>query len=163
MVVAIELESVADARVMLARAVECVPQSTEMWLALAKLETHENARKVLNQAREALPTEPLMWIAAARLEEAHGRYVSPSAPPLYPFASHPLCLDSGAAVVDRIIQKMMVSLAQYDVVVQREQWLKEAQQCEEADALLTCAAIVRNTLHVGVEEEDRLATWLDGA
>ena len=29
---------------MLARAVECVPHSVEMWLALAKLETHENAR-----------------------------------------------------------------------------------------------------------------------
>ena len=38
-----------DAKIMLARAVECVPQSIEMWLALAKLETHENARRVLNQ------------------------------------------------------------------------------------------------------------------
>jgi pre-mRNA-processing factor 6 len=72
-------------------------------------------------------------------------------------------LGSGATVVDRIAQKMMVSLAQYDVVVQREQWLREAQQCEAAGALLTCAALVRNALLVGVEEEDRLATWLDGA
>lgn len=43
---AIELENVSDARIMLARAVECVPHSVEMWLALAKLETHENARWV---------------------------------------------------------------------------------------------------------------------
>ena len=32
--------------VLLGRAVECVPHSADMWLALAKLETHENARKV---------------------------------------------------------------------------------------------------------------------
>ncbi len=62
-------ENVNDARIMLARAVECVPHSVEMWLALAKLETHENARKVLNQAREAIPTERLTWITAAKLEE----------------------------------------------------------------------------------------------
>lgn len=138
---AIELESVTDARIMLARAVECVPQSIEMWLALAKLETHENARKVLNQAREALPTEPLTWIAAAKLEEAHG---------------------INEAVINRIIEKMMVSLSQYEVAIQREQWLREAEQCEQAGAPITCAAIVRNTIHLGVDEEDRLATWMDG-
>ena len=170
-----------DAKIMLARAVECVPQSIEMWLALAKLETHENARRVLNQvsatytsicililtytfiysltlthlliqiilympiscsqAREALPTEPLTWIAAAKLEEAN---------------------NSGAGIVDRIIEKMLASLGQHEVVIGREQWLQEAQQCERSGALLTCAAIVRNTLSIGVEDEDRLATWMDG-
>ena len=44
----------------LARAVECVPLSVEMWLALARLETVDNARKVLNQARQTLPTEPMI-------------------------------------------------------------------------------------------------------
>ena len=126
---------------MLARAVECVPQSIEMWLALARLETHENARRVLNQAREALPTEPLTWITAAQLEEAHG---------------------APATVVDRIIEKMVASLAQYEVVIGRDQWLREAQLCERANALRTCAAIVRCTVHVGVDDEDRLATWMDG-
>jgi hypothetical protein len=70
--------SVADARVMLARAVECVPQSVEMWLALAKLETHENARRVLNQAREAVPTERATWITAAKVKNP--LYLNPSAP-----------------------------------------------------------------------------------
>lgn len=138
---AIELESVTDARIMLARAVECVPQSIEMWLALAKLETHENARKVLNQAREALPTEPQTWIAAAKLEEAHG-------------------VDE--SIVKRIIEKMMVSLGQYEVVVQREQWLREAEQCERAGAPHTCTAIVHNTVHLGIDDEDCLATFMDG-
>lgn len=90
---AIELENVTDARIMLARAVECVPHSVEMWLALAKLETHENARKVLNQARQAVPTERATWVTAAKLEEANGN-------------SH---------LVGRIVEKMVVSLAQYQV------------------------------------------------
>lgn len=140
--VAIQLEDVSDARIMLARAVECVPHSVEMWLALAKLETHENARKVLNQAREANPTEPATWITAAKLEEAHGN-------------SH--------VIVDRIIEKMMVSLLQYQVVITRDQWIKEAQACEQSGAILTCNAIVRNTIHINVEEEDRIATWMDDA
>ena len=33
-------------QVMLDRAVECCPNQTELWLALAKLETYENAKKV---------------------------------------------------------------------------------------------------------------------
>ena len=96
---------------------------------------------ILLKAREALPTEPLTWIAAAKLEEAN---------------------NSGAGIVDRIIEKMLASLGQHEVVIGREQWLQEAQQCERSGALLTCAAIVRNTLAIGVEDEDRLATWMDG-
>ena len=87
--VAIDLESVEDARIMLGRAVECVPRSVDMWLALARLETYQNARKVLNQARQAIPTEPAIWITASKLEEAHG---------------------NGAAVVERIIEKAVASL-----------------------------------------------------
>jgi pre-mRNA-processing factor 6 len=138
---AIELESAVDARIMLARAVECVPTSVDMWLALAKLESYDNARKVLNQAREAIPTEPSIWITAAKLEEAHGN----------------------GMVVDRIIEKTLASLTQYQVVINRDFWLREAEACETAGAVLTCASIVKNVLHIGVDEEDRKRTWMDDA
>ena len=85
-----ELEDVEDARILLGRAVECVPHSVDMWLALARLETYENARRVLNQAREAIPTEPAIWLTAAKLEEAHGH---------------------GADLVDRIVSKAVRSLS----------------------------------------------------
>ena len=137
----IELENVSDARIMLARAVECIPTATEFWLALARLESYDNARKVLNQAREAIPTEPAIWITAAKLEEAHGN----------------------VAVVDRIIEKTLVSLSQYQVVINREFWLKEAEACEAAGSPLTCGAIVRSVLHIGVDEEDRKRVWMDDA
>ena len=140
--VAVELEDVEDARILLGRAVECVPHSVDMWLALARLETYENARRVLNQAREAIPTEPAIWLTAAKLEEAHGH---------------------GAELVDRIVSKAVRSLASYQVVIDREAWLKEAESAEQAQAPLTCAAVVRHTIGLGVEVEDRKRTWLDDA
>jgi len=59
-----------EAKALLYKATESIPESAELWLALAKLETYENARIVLNKAREHLPTDHTIWINAAKLEEA---------------------------------------------------------------------------------------------
>src|SRR6266404_9305557 len=61
--------SPADARTLLSRAVEVIPLSVELWLALARLESPENAKAVLNKARKAVPTSHEIWIAAGRLIE----------------------------------------------------------------------------------------------
>ncbi|KAF1335881.1 Pre-mrna-processing factor, partial [Globisporangium splendens] len=137
----IELEDIDGARVLLGRAVECVPQAVDLWLALARLETYENAKKTLNKARTAIPTEPSIWITAAKLEEAQGK----------------------TEMIERIIQLALKSLQKHQVVINREMWLKEAEACEHADAPLTCAAIVRACIDVGVEPEDRKRTWIDDA
>lgn len=138
---AVELEEEEDARIMLQRAVECVPKSVELWLALARLETYENARKVLNEARKANPTEPSIWIAAAKLEEAQG--------------------NSGN--VDKIIKKAVGALKEQQVIVDRSTWLEHAEQAEKANFMLTCSAIIRFTIGMGVEPEDRRRTWLEDA
>ena len=44
-----------------------------------------------------------------------------------------------------------------------KKWLREAETCETLDAPATCAAIVHNTVGLGVDEEDQLRTWLDDA
>ena len=121
---------------------EKVPHSVEMWLALSRLETYENARCVLNRARRALPTERAVWIAAAKLEEANGQ---PS------------------EVVDKIVDKAVRSLGKHDAVVSRAQWLREAEAAEASGAPLTAAAVVRHTVGLGVDPEDRLRTWSDDA
>ena len=59
-----------EAKSLLYKATEAIPDSTELWLALAKLETYENARVILNKAREHLPSDHTIWINAAKLEEA---------------------------------------------------------------------------------------------
>ncbi len=138
---AIELEDADDARVLLSVAVERVPHSVEMWLALARLETYENARKVLNQARRALPAERSIWIAAAKLEESQNHN----------------------DIVDKIVDKAVKSLAKHDAIVTRDQWLQEAELAESSGAPLTSGAIVKHTVGLGVDPEDRQRTWAEDA
>ncbi|EWM28197.1 pre-mrna-processing factor 6 [Nannochloropsis gaditana] len=138
---AISAEEEEDARIMLERAVECVPHSVDMWLALARLETYENAKNVLNRALKELPTEGAIWITAAKLEEAHQKGDN----------------------VEKIINMAISILRQQSVVLDREHWLREAEGAERAGSPLTGQAIVRATIYMGVEDEDRYRTWTDDA
>eukprot|EP00252_Welwitschia_mirabilis_P025694 TRINITY_DN8153_c0_g1_i1.p1 TRINITY_DN8153_c0_g1~~TRINITY_DN8153_c0_g1_i1.p1 ORF type:complete len:1021 (-),score=226.59 TRINITY_DN8153_c0_g1_i1:62-3124(-) len=137
----VELANEEEARILLHRAVECCPLHVEFWLALARLETYEQAKKVLNTARQKLPKEPLIWISAAKLEEAKGN----------------------TAMVGKIIEKAIRSLQREGVVIDREAWMKEAEAAERAGSVATCQAIIKNTIAIGVEEEDRKRTWLADA
>lgn len=130
-----------DARVLLARAVEVVPQSVELWLTLARLETPTEAQKVLNRAHKMIPTSHEIWIAGGRLREQEG----------------------DKAQVDKLIQMAVNNLAKHQVVMSRENWLREAERCEQEGSPITAQAIIKATLHLDVEEEDRQATWLEDA
>ncbi|KAI7853184.1 PRP1 splicing factor, N-terminal-domain-containing protein [Circinella umbellata] len=134
-------ENPDDAKVLLSRAIELVPLSVELWLALARLETYKNAQTVLNKARKTIPTSHEIWIAAARLEEEHGT----------------------PARVGLVIQKAAIALSQTGAILDREQWLKEAEKCEKNGSVLTCQAIVASTIGLNLEEEDCKDTWMDDA
>lgn len=134
-------EDPADARLLLAKAVEMIPLSVELWLALARLETPENAQKVLNAARKAVPTSHEVWIAAARLQEQMGTFEKVN-------------------VMKRAVQ----SLARENAMLKREEWIAEAERCEDEGAILTCGAIIRETLGWGLDEDDdRKDIWMDDA
>ncbi|KAM7536518.1 hypothetical protein Aperf_G00000083204 [Anoplocephala perfoliata] len=138
---AVELEEEEDARVMLALAVECCPTSAELWLALSRLETYEQARIVLNKAHEAIPTERQIWFAAARLEEANDQEER----------------------VGRIIDAGVQSLKANMVEINREEWIKEAEECEKANSVLTAQAIIKAIIGHGIDEQDKKHTWLADA
>ncbi|KAI9368945.1 PRP1 splicing factor, N-terminal-domain-containing protein [Aspergillus egyptiacus] len=134
-------EDPADARLLLAKAVEMIPLSVELWLALARLETPENAQKVLNAARKAVPTSHEIWIAASRLQEQMGTF-------------------NKVNVMKRAVQ----SLARENAMLKREEWIAEAEKCEDEGAILTCGAIIRETLGWGLDEDDdRKDIWTDDA
>jgi len=134
-------EDPADARLLLAKAVEIIPLSVELWLALARLETPENAQKVLNAARKAVPTSYEIWIAAARLQEQMGTF-------------------ERVNVMKRAVQ----SLARENAMLKREEWITEAEKCEEEGAVLTCGGIIQETLGWGLDEDDdRKDIWMDDA
>ncbi|KAJ3198693.1 hypothetical protein HDU82_001110 [Entophlyctis luteolus] len=135
-------EDQEDARILLSRAVECVPLSTELWLALARLETYENAKKVLNKARESIPTSHEIWITAAKLEEQQGQIPER---------------------VDILIKNAVKVLSAKGSTIDREAWLKEAEACEGEGFVVTAQAIVKATIGMDVDDDDRLTTWLEDA
>ncbi|KAH9933150.1 PRP1 splicing factor, N-terminal-domain-containing protein [Epithele typhae] len=150
----VNLESSAsDARILLSRAVEVIPQSVELWLALARLETPDNAKAVLNKARKAIPTSHEIWIAAGRLLEqvAYG-----------PEKTAEL-REKELGLVDKTIEGGVQALRRHQVLLTREQWLKEAERCENEGAPRTCEAIIKATVAMDIEEEDRLDTWTSDA
>ncbi|KAI9666612.1 MAG: hypothetical protein M1821_004548 [Bathelium mastoideum] len=135
-------EDPADARLMLAKATEIIPLSVELWLALARLETPENAQAVLNKARKAVPTSHEIWIAAARLQEQMG----------------------DAKMVARVMDRGIKALARESAMLTREDWIQEAEQCEDEGAILTCGAIIKETLGWGLDEDDdRKDVWMEDA
>lgn len=133
-------EDPADAKLLLAKATEMIPLSVELWLALARLETPDNAQKVLNKARMAVPTSHEVWIAATRLQEQLGK------------------------PVEGLMKRATQSLARESAMLKREEWITQAEKCEEEGAVLTCAAIIRETLGYSLDEDDdRKEIWMEDA
>jgi pre-mRNA-processing factor 6 len=139
---AVNLEEDADdAKLLLAKATEIIPLSVELWLALARLETSENAQKVLNKARKAIPTSHEIWIAAARLQEQMGN-----------------------ANKVNVMKRAVQALAKESAMLKREDWITEAEKCEDEEAILTCGNIIRETLGWGLDEDDdRKDIWMEDA
>lgn len=155
-----------DARILLTRAVEVIPTSVELWLTLARLETPQNAKKVLNSARMRIPTSHEIWIAAGRLSEQTAKDAA---------ADSNVKLEAGddtarielqkklASQVDKVMAAAVSSLTKNQVILSREQWLQEAESCERDGSPLTAQAIVKASIHLEVEEEDRKGVWLEDA
>ncbi|KAF4996573.1 hypothetical protein FGRMN_4414 [Fusarium graminum] len=130
-----------DAKLLLAKATDLIPLSVDLWLALARLETPENAQKVLNKARKACPTSYEIWIAAARLQEQLGQ---------------------GTKV--NVIKRGVQVLAKESAMPKREEWIAEAERCEDEGATITCQNIIRETLGWSLDEDDdRKDTWMEDA
>ncbi|KAK5661280.1 hypothetical protein OQA88_11174 [Cercophora sp. LCS_1] len=134
-------EDVEDARMLLAKATELIPESLDLWLALARLETPQNARKVLNKAVKKLPNSHELWIAAARLEE-----------------------QLGEGTKRPVMKNAVKFLAKQGAMPKREEWIVEAEKCEEEGAVITCSNIIEETLGWGLDEDDdRKEMWMDEA
>lgn len=136
-----ELVSLADAseaKMYLKKAVTCVPHSLDLWLALARLEDYDNAKAVLNSARKKMPHEPAIWINAAKLEESQGE----------------------GAQVGTLISRGIKLLTQKGVKIDRAYWFSEALIAEHSSNIETCKAIIQSTLHIGLEDHEKISIWL---
>ena len=68
-----------------------------------------------------------------------------------------------AISVDKLMAAAVATLKRKQVILSREQWLQEAERCESEGSALTAQAIVKATIHLEVEEEDRRNVWLEDA
>ncbi|EME81264.1 uncharacterized protein MYCFIDRAFT_72157 [Pseudocercospora fijiensis CIRAD86] len=135
-------ENPDDAKLLLAKATEIIPLSVELWLALARLETPEQAQVVLNKARKAVPASYEIWVAAARLQEQTGQ----------------------EAMVSKVMERAVKALARESAMLKREEWISQAETCEEEGAPLTCRAIIKETIGFGLDpDDDRKQIWLNDA
>jgi len=76
--------------------------------------------QVLNKARENIPTDRQIWITAAKLEEAHENF----------------------HMVPKIIERAVSSLQANLVEINRELWIKDAEESEAAGSIHTAQAIM---------------------
>lgn len=135
-------EDPADAKLLLAKATEIIPLAVELWLALARLETPEQAQVILNKARKAVPASYEIWVAAARLQEQTGQ----------------------DQMVSRVMDRAVKALARESAMLKREEWIAQAETCEEEGAILTCRAIIEHTIGWGLDkDDDRKKVWLEDA
>jgi len=131
-----------DAKLLLAKATDIIPLSVDLWLALARLETPQQAQVVLNKARKAVPASFEIWIAAARLQEQIQQ----------------------SEMVFKVMERGVKALARESAMLKREEWITQAEICEEEGAPLTCQSIIKETLGWGLDEDDdRKQIWLDDA
>ena len=45
------------------------------------------------------------------------------------------------------------------VEINREHWMKEAEECDKAGSIAVAQAVVRAVISIGVDDEDRKDTW----
>jgi len=139
---AVKLEGPDEARELLRKAVECVPFSVDMWIALAKLESYDEARVVLNKAVTVVKNNHILWVHAAMLEEAQGQPIEQ---------------------IDKKIIWCLKGLNKAKAQVSRETWLTEAVKAEQSGSVLTCKAIVKYTMELGLDKDDFKSRWLENA
>eukprot|EP01053_Blabericola_migrator_P013053 Blabericola_migrator_1__13052@NODE_87_length_14713_cov_55_061450_g78_i0_p2_GENE_NODE_87_length_14713_cov_55_061450_g78_i0NODE_87_length_14713_cov_55_061450_g78_i0_p2_ORF_typecomplete_len1041_score228_21PRP1_N/PF06424_12/1_3e42Suf/PF05843_14/0_0027Suf/PF05843_14/0_18Suf/PF05843_14/0_18Suf/PF05843_14/4_6e06Suf/PF05843_14/7_3e11Suf/PF05843_14/0_19TPR_15/PF13429_6/11TPR_15/PF13429_6/0_0012TPR_15/PF13429_6/0_021TPR_15/PF13429_6/1_5e11TPR_15/PF13429_6/0_91TPR_15/PF13429_6/0_1TPR_19/PF14559_6/1_3TPR_19 len=135
---AVALEDPTNARILLCRAVECVPQAVELWLQLANLSSHQDAKKALNEARKKCPTSSEIWVAAAQLEETK------------------------ANLSQELLTKLVVNgvkrLSDNGVEFDRQLWLQHAMDSEGKGCPVTCRAIV-----AAISQFGDFASLVDGS
>jgi pre-mRNA-processing factor 6 len=135
-----ETEELDSVRLLFAKATETVPLSEELWISYARISEPEDAQQILNRARKAIPSSSNIWIYACRLQEQQGK----------------------VDMLDMIMTRAVKSLVKENACPKREEWLNQAEICEEQGDTGTAAAIVKATIGWGLDEDDeRRDVWLE--
>ncbi len=137
-----DTEEIENVKLLFAKATETVPLSEELWISYARVSDADAAQQVLNRARKAIPTSWAIWVQACRLQEELGK----------------------VEMCDKIMERAIKALIKENAMIKREEWLAQAETCEEEGDRATAAAIVKATVGWGLDEDDeRRDVWLEDA
>ncbi|KAF8483099.1 hypothetical protein F5888DRAFT_1844101 [Russula emetica] len=121
------------------RAVEVIPLSVELWLALARLETPEKAIGVLNKARKAVPTSQNIGLPQG-------------------VCGRTLVLEATEELerVDKTLAIAVRTSRAHGILLTREKWLTEAERCEAEGSgrVGTAGAVLAFALRVFPDRPD---------
>lgn len=135
-----DTEDIENVKLLFAKATETVPLSEELWISYARVSDADAAQQILNKARKAIPTSWAIWIHACRLQEELGK----------------------VEMCDRIMERAVKALIKENAMIKREEWLSQAEVCEEEGDKVTAASIVKATVGWGLDEDDeRRDVWLE--
>ena len=137
-----DTEDIENVKLLFAKATETVPLSEELWISYARVSDADAAQQVLNKARKAIPTSWAIWVHACRLQEELGK----------------------VEMCDKIMERAIKALIKENAMIKREEWLAQAEICEEEGDQATAAAIVKATVGWSLDEDDeRRDIWLEDA
>ena len=63
--------------------------------------------------------------------------------------------------LDPLMSRALSELEESGGALSRERWLEEAEKCEEDGGILTCQAIIKATLGMGIDDEDRKTSMVE--
>ncbi|KAF2244782.1 hypothetical protein BU26DRAFT_542686 [Trematosphaeria pertusa] len=137
-----DTDDIERVKLLFAKATETVKLSEELWISYARVSGPEEAQQILNAARKAIPTSWAIWVHACRLQEEMGRVN--------------LC--------DKIMERAVKALIKENAMPKREEWITQAEVCEEENDIVTAGSIVKATIGWGLDEnDDRRDVWLEDA
>ncbi|KAL1596258.1 U4/U6 x U5 tri-snRNP complex subunit Prp1 [Nothophoma quercina] len=137
-----DTEDIENVKLLFAKATETVPLSEELWISYARVSDADAAQQILNKARKAIPTSWAIWVHACRLQEELGK----------------------VDICDKIMERAVKALIKENAMIKREEWLAQAEICEEEGDKVTAGSIVKATIGWGLDEDDeRRDTWLEDA
>lgn len=137
-----DTEDIENVKLLFAKATETVPLSEELWISYARVSDADAAQQILNRARKAIPTSWAIWVHACRLQEELGK----------------------VEMCDRIMERAVKALIKENAMIKREEWLTQAEVCEEEGDKVTAASIIKATVGWGLDEDDdRRDIWLEDA
>ncbi|KAF2877783.1 PRP1 splicing factor, N-terminal-domain-containing protein [Massariosphaeria phaeospora] len=137
-----DTEDIEKVKMLFAKATETVKLSEELWISYARVSGPEAAQQILNMARKAIPTSWAIWVQACRLQEELGK--------------SDLC--------EKVMERAVKALIKENAMIKREEWITQAEICEEEGDVTTAVSIIKATVGWRLDEDDeRRDTWLQDA